>query len=231
MNDNALKLITENDIHDYSVILEQENEKSPMSLKIKGPYIVCEKTNTNGRIYKHELMDRVVEDYQKEYITGGRSFGELSHPQSPEVNGKEVCHIINSLDKDGDIWIGVSTVLCTSPDGKIRGTPNGDILASILQHGGKPGMSTRGVGKIRKDGLVEKYKLIAVDVVNNPSAEGCFINGILESKNFMIDQYGTVVEMAYEKLDAGLRCLPTRIDEKNDHLENVIREFIRSINA
>lgn len=230
MSDNALKLITENDIHDYSVILEQENEKSPRTLKIKGPYIVCEKVNTNGRLYKHELMDRVVEDYQKDYIGGGRSFGELGHPQSPEINNKDVCHKVTSLVKDGDIWVGESVVLCSSPDGKIRGTPNGDILASILQYGGKPGMSTRGVGKIRKDGLVEKYKLIAPDVVNNPSAEGCFINGILESKNFMIDQYGTVVEMAYENLDAGLRCLPNRSNEKNDHLEKIIREFIKSIN-
>ena len=228
MND-ALKLIIEPDILDYEVILEKENEKSPSSLKIKGPYIVCEKRNTNGRLYKNELMDTVVENYQKDYIDGGRSFGELGHPQSPEINGKDVCHRVMSLVKEGDQWIGTSVVLCSSPDGKVRGTPNGDILASILQYGGKPGMSTRGVGKIRKDGLVERYKLIAPDVVNNPSADGCFVNGILESKSFMIDQYGSIVEMAYEKLEKDLSTLPTKIDEKSEKLVRVIREFIQNI--
>lgn len=224
-----LKLITETDFRDYDVIIEQENPDAPKFLKVKGPYIVAEEKNANGRIYKRNIMESSVSTFKKELIDTGRAFGELNHPTHTEIDQKEVCHRVLDLVQEGNIWVGTSIILCSSPDGKIKGTPNGDILASILQHGGKPGMSTRGVGNINESGVVDEYQLITVDCVSNPSGPGCFVNGILEARNFMIDQHGDIVEIAYEKLEKDLMNLPTKMEEKNDHIIKVLKEFIKSI--
>ena len=228
---NNLKLIIENEFRDYDVIVEQENPQSPKFMKITGPYIVAEEKNANGRIYKQNIMESAVEDYIDEYIKSGRAMGELNHPTHTEIDQKEVCHRVVDLKQDGNVWTGTSIVLCSSEDGKIKGTPNGDILASILQHGGKPGMSTRGVGNITESGIVDEYKLITIDAVSNPSGPGCYVDGILEAKSFMIDNHGDIVETAYNKLETKLEKMPNSniVTIKEDYMVNIIKEFIKSI--
>ena len=225
----ALKLIVENDFRDFDVILEQENPESIKKLKIRGPYIVSEQKNANGRTYRKSIMESAVNDFKRDFIETGRALGELNHPTHTEIDQKQACHRIIDLVEDGNSWIGTSLVLCSSQDGKIRGTPNGDILASIIQYGGKPGMSTRGVGSINESNVVDAYKMITVDCVSSPSGPGCFINGILESKNFMIDVHGDIIEASYNTLEKNLEKLPRHIDEKNEFLVSVIRSFIESI--
>ena len=224
----SLKLLVENEISDYQVILEQESKDKPEFLRIKGPYIITETKNSNGRIYKDNIMEKCVSDYMRDYINTGRALGELNHPDHTEINPDRACHRITSLErfKDGKLsgWIGESVIL--------KGTPCGDIVSSILKYGGKPGVSTRGVGNITESGIVDEYKLVTVDVVTNPSGPGCFVNGILESKNYMINQYGDIIEQAYTRLTNGLNNIPSHsihTDIGKQHLQRVLTEFIKSI--
>jgi len=230
-----LKLITDEHItvNDIEYITEQTNPNSPKFIKIKGPYIVAEKRNANRRLYKKTLMENVIKDYVDNKISCGRGYGELNHPPSSEVNMDRACHIIQNLtpySSDNNIWIGESVILSSS-GGRI-GTPCGDIVASIIQHGGKVGVSTRGVGEINEDNIVEKdYKLICVDVVTEPSI-GDFCDGILESKNFMINTHGDIIETAYNTLDKKLRNIPTGsvlTTEGKQHMYKILKEFINSI--
>ena len=234
MANDALKLIVEHDFFDYDLILEQENKESPKFLKIKGPYIVANKKNANGRIYNLDEMIPEVSRFVTEMVDTGRALGELNHPTSPVIDHSKACHRVTKLTQDGFTWIGESIVLSSSADGTIKGTPNGDILASILQHGGKPGMSTRGIGMVSEcSGMVKQYKIVTVDCVSNPSGPGCFINGILESKDFIINQHGDIVESAYEKFENGLMNIPghsTVSDAGKVYLDSVIREFIKNVN-
>jgi len=230
-----LKLITDEHItlNDIEYITEQTNSNAPKFIKIKGPYIVAERRNANKRLYKRNLMENSIKEYVDHKINSGRGYGELNHPPSSEVNMDRACHIIQSLtpyETDKNIWIGESVILSSS-NGRI-GTPCGDIVASIIQHGGKVGVSTRGVGEINEDNIVEKdYKLICVDVVTEPSI-GDFCDGILESKNFMINTHGEVVEYAYEKLNKQLKTIPsgtTLSIEGKQHMYRILKEFINSI--
>lgn len=227
MNMNQpLKLICEEDIRDYDIIVEQQNVNSPKLLKIKGPYIVCETKNLNGRTYRKDIMENAVQEYIKEYIEPRRALGELNHPPTTEVDPERACHLVIDLVPDNKVWVGVSQVLL--------GTPKGDLLAGLLNNNVKIGMSSRGVGNINESKEVDVYKLIAVDAVWNPSGrtpEGtqCFINGIVESKNYMIDQHGQIVEMAYINLENKLKLIPRHSDDKQKLMVKAIREFIVAI--
>lgn len=231
-----LKLIIDScefGFNDYEIIHEQKNENSPKQLKIKGPYIVTEKRNGNGRIYKRKLMEGATKKFDENIIKKDKGFGALEHPDHCQRKWEEACHKIIKLEQDENIWIGESLVLMSQPEYGIKGTPNGDILASIIQYGGKPGMSSRGVGKISKDNIIdEKYEIVAVDSVENPSGPGCYTEGILESKRFMIDQHGDIVEQAYEILGEKLKNIPThstKTEEGNNYIKMAVREFINNL--
>ena len=228
-----MKLIVETEFNDFDLIIEQDNKNSQKLMKIRGPYIVSEKKNANGRVYKKGLMERSVNLFNETVIKQGLAMGEMNHPDHTEINYDRACHRITNLVQEGNIWIGESVVLTSSPDGSVKGTPMGDILASILQHGGKPGMSTRGVGEISEGGVIDKeYKLITVDAVSSPSGPGCFVNGILESKNFIIDTHGDIIEATYEKFENGLKDIPTHsthTDLGKAYVNNLIEQFISNM--
>jgi hypothetical protein len=228
-----LKLMVENDFRDYEIIVESKESKQ-RKIIIRGPYIVTEKRNENGRVYSRSKMEKCVDVFNEKMIKTGRALGELEHPPTIEIDLKKACHRITSLEQDGNIWIGESVVLCTSADGTIKGTANGDALAAIVQYGGKPGMSTRGAGYANdRSGLVEEYELITVDAVSKPSGPGCFVKGILESKDFMINTHGYLVECAYTKLEKDLEYMPGQVGvnnrEKQAKMERILREFINRI--
>ena len=223
-----LKLIVEEDFHEFDLIIEQKNPNEPKFIRVKGPYLVAELKNANNRSYKKSLLEKAVEDFNKKMITTGRSFGELNHPTYTNINYDRACHKIESLKWDGNYCIGESVVLATSADGSIKGTPQGDILASILQHGGKPGMSSRGVGEVGRGGLIDKeYTLCTIDCVTDPSGPNCFVEGILESKDFIVNAHGDIVEMAYNKYEDSLSTLPKH--KKDEYLYECFTNFIKNI--
>ena len=218
-----LKLICEHELNfnDLQVMIEQKNANGRKNIKVVGPYIVAEKKNANGRVYDRMVMERAVAEFEKNYIAAQRSVGELNHPDNTDINYENACHMITNLKQDGEVWIGESKVL--------TGTPKGDLLGGLLENGVKVGMSTRGVGNVTGDNRVDEYKLVAVDVVSNPSAPGAYVNGILECKNYMLDQYGEIVECAFNNLEKTLESLPRRGDAKKHLFTTAIAEFIRTL--
>lgn len=230
-----LKLIVENEFNDFDIMItESTTSKGHTKIKIKGPFIVAEKRNENGRLYPRQLMEKSVDVFEKSMIQTSRAFGELEHPPTIEIDLNKACHLITDLKQEGDIWVGESVVLTSSPDGAIKGTPKGDILASLIQFGGKPGVSTRGAGYVNEsDGMVEEYELVTEDVVSNPSGPGCFVNGILESKNFMLNVHGELMECAYDSFEKGIQQVSphagVHVRQNAQTLEQVFRQFIEQI--
>lgn len=213
------------------MIIEQKDTSHPKKLKIKGPFIVCEKRNANGRLYKKNIMDAAVEEYYKDYILCGKSFGELGHPDRFEPSFEEACIRIESLvpDKsDSNVFIGEAVVMMSDPSHGIIGTKNGDVLASVIQYGGKPGVSTRALGEMTADKVIDSYlKLCAVDVVYNPSGPGCYVDGILESKEFLITAHGDIMEKAFQQLGESLSSIPSK--ERVEHLRVAFTNFLKNI--
>ena len=228
-----MKLIVENDFRDYEIIFEQKNANEPRFIRVKGPYIVAEKKNANGRIYRQGLMERAVQKFITEVVEPGKAFGELNHPPTAVINLERACHRITSLTQDKNVWVGESIVLCSNPQHNIHGSPMGDVLASVIQHGGRPGMSTRGVGEISESGVIDTdFALLTVDAVSDPSAPGCYVNGILESKEFLINAHGELMEIAVSKFENGLIDIPTHSTHTaagDAHVKALLENFLKSI--
>ena len=207
-------LITETiDQQEMDVICEQK-EGIPKVYRIKGPFLQSEQKNKNGRIYSKPLIEREVDSYTKNKILTKRSLGELCHPPTPEIRLENVSHIIESLVMEGNTAVGTARIL---------DTPKGKIAHSLLEAGVKLGVSSRGVGSLNGDKVNDDFSLVAVDIVNEPSGPGCFVDGILEGKEWIIDG-NQVVARAVEKLEEDLAEHGSR-----DILRD-LQTFLKSIN-
>ena len=185
-----MKLITElNETVNYLT----EDHNGQKGLFIEGPFLVAEKTNRNGRMYKEETMRREVKRYTEEYIDKKRAFGELGHPDTPSINLDRVSHLIVSLRQEGTDWIGKA---------KILETPMGNIARNLIEGGAQLGVSSRGMGSLKAINGVnivqdDFYLATAADIVADPSAPGAFVRGIMEGKEWMLVD-GVWTEMEYD---------------------------------
>jgi len=175
-----MKLITET-VENTEIIIE-EGAGGVKNLYITGPFLVAETKNKNGRIYRAETLEREVNRYTQECINKNRGYGELSHPDTPSINLDRVSHMVTSLTKEGNVWIGKA---------KILETPMGKIARALIEGGASLGVSSRGMGTLKEVNGVnivqDDYHLAAAaDLVADPSGPSCFVNGIMENKEFYL---------------------------------------------
>lgn len=110
-------------------------------------------------------MEKQIQQYNKEFVSRTHALGELGHPEKPAVNLERVSHIVTQLRLVGNEIHGKA---------KIIDTPHGDIAKNLLNDGMTLGVSIRGVGSVVNGVVQGDYKLLAVDLVNDPSA-GSFV--------------------------------------------------------
>ena len=206
----AFKLLVEKtDPSEFEYIIEEKNNKSESRLYIKGPYMMASDVNKNNRVYDLDSMVQEVTRYEKEMIHTKRAMGELNHPTTPEVDLERACHIVTEMKQDGNIFYGKS---------KILQTPCGTIVKQLVLDGVRVGMSSRALGKIDQEtnsevGHVTEMKLVAIDCVADPSYSDAFVNGILESKQWILNRSGDFEEH-FDRFEESLKRLPRRdIDE------------------
>jgi hypothetical protein len=175
-----MKLISE-EVQNAEYLVEENNGKK--EYKIRGVFLQSEIKNRNGRVYPTEVLVREVNRYTKEFINKNRAFGELGHPDGPTVNLERVCHMVKSLKQDGKDFIG---------EAKIMDTPYGKIVKGLIDEGAQLGVSSRGMGSlIQRNGVNyvkdDFYLATAADIVADPSAPDAFVEGIMESREWVWD--------------------------------------------
>lgn len=220
---SGYKLIVETPREDVEYIIAEKNSDTPSTLFIQGPFLMANEKNRNGRIYLLEQMQREVERYTKEMVTTKRALGELNHPTSVEVNPERACHIIEGFTQQGNVWIGKSKVLTNTPMGK--------IVSALILDNVKLGVSSRSLGKLKPMGdynEVEDFKLITVDVVHDPSVNTAFVNGIYESKEWVLSEHG-YLESLYGKLDKTLSHFPRKQEEKQKLMIEAVKSFLKGL--
>lgn len=173
-----MKLISE-EVINAEYLIEEKNGKK--EYKIRGVFLQSNVKNRNGRVYPREILVREVNRYTKEFINKNRAFGELGHPDGPTVNLERVCHMVKSLTPDGDNFIG---------EAKIIDTPYGKIVKGLIDEGAQLGVSSRGMGSVvERNGVNyvkdDFYLATAADIVADPSAPDAFVEGIMESKEWI----------------------------------------------
>ena len=172
---------------------------------IEGVFLQSNLKNRNGRVYPVEILDNEVKRYNDEYVNKNRAFGELGHPDSPTINLDRVSHMIKSLRRDGDNFIGKA---------KIMDTPYGKIVKSLIDEGATLGVSSRGMGSLDRKGDVsyvgKDFTLAtAADIVADPSAPNAFVEGVMESKEWvMVD--GRFVEKDLREAQRVIRAASSK---------------------
>lgn len=217
-----LKLIAENPdlLERFEIVEEQDNLKKGSSLYVKGPFIGCNQVNKNRRMYNLDDTREEVNRYINEMVAPGRAMGELNHPSSAEVNLERACHLVTELYEEDNAFYGKAKVLST---------PMGQILRALINDGVKVGMSTRALGSLQEESsynLVKNMRLVAVDAVADPSFPKAFVNGILESKQWVVSDNGKYEEI-YENFEKSIGKLPKH--DMGNYLKDQILKFINSL--
>ena len=145
-------------------------------------YAVLQKYDTpnrNGRVYPEKILKRESENYKK-MIEKGTALSELNHPESSLIDLDRVSHIITEVWWDGNVLLGKIKLL-TSPGFHERGivSTKGDLAANYLRQGVTLGISSRGVGSLKKVGeqneVQDDFELICFDLVSSPSTPGAYL--------------------------------------------------------
>jgi hypothetical protein len=167
------------DTHNAKILKESQ------TLDYRNPfefYAVLQKYNTpnrNGRFYPEKILRREADKYRKT-IAKGLSTSELNHPESSLIDLDRVSHLITDIWWDNNILMGKLKLL-TSPGFHERGivSTKGDIAANLMRQGVTLGISSRGVGSLKKVGerneVQEDFDLICFDLVSSPSTPGAYL--------------------------------------------------------
>jgi len=172
-----------------------EEKEGKRNYFIEGVFLQAELQNKNGRKYPLATLQREVAKYDENHIQKGRALGELGHPDGPSLNLDRVSHKIESLTEDGNNFIGRA---------KILDTPMGKIAKNLLDEGVRLGVSSRGMGSLKKEencSIVQDDFMLATaaDIVADPSAPDAFVDGIMEGKEWVWDN-GILKESAVAQI-------------------------------
>jgi hypothetical protein len=194
-----LKINTNNELNKKSILIEYDagyiNPTETRNVEIikesKGMldhskpfefYAVLQKYNTpnrNGRIYPERILKREAENYKK-MINKGIALSELNHPESSLIDLDRVSHAITEVWWEGNVLMGKIKLL-TSPGFHESGvcSTKGDLAANYLRQGVTLGISSRGVGSLKKVGeqneVQDDFELICFDLVSSPSTPGAYL--------------------------------------------------------
>jgi len=108
------------------------------------------------------------------------STSELNHPESSLIDLDRVAHLITDIWWEGNILMGKLKLL-TSPGFHERGivSTKGDQAANLMRQGVTMGVSSRGVGSLKKVGerneVQDDFELICFDLVSSPSTPGAYL--------------------------------------------------------
>ena len=215
-----MKLITEQ-IEPVEILVEEKDGKK--DTYIKGVFLQTEITNRNGRMYKFGTMNREVQKYNEEFIKRGRALGELGHPDGPTINLDRVSHKIVELQPEGHNFIGKA---------KLLETPMGKIAKSLLEEGVQLGVSSRGLGSLKKENgssvVADDFVLsTAADIVADPSAPDAFVEGIMEGREWTLVD-GKIKEAQIEAIQDSLDNAPSA-EELAERKIRAFDQLLRSL--
>lgn len=216
-----MKLITEVSDKIGYLFEEQDGKKS---LFIEGIFMQSEIKNKNGRMYPISVLEKEVNRYVAEAVQGNRAYGELGHPNSPTINLDRVSHMIKSLRREGNDFIGKA---------KIMDTPMGNIVRNLIGEGANIGVSSRAVGSLKnQDGVMivqeDLHLATPADIVADPSAPSAFVRGIMENSEWVYNASHDA--WVQERLDNTKKSLhKSTVQEIESNSLRIFENFLKTL--
>ena len=251
-----LKLIVEDNDYSRATVVESTEEERKQDryhpLIMRGVFARADALTKNKRFYPFEMLKKEMETFIHDQVEKNLAVGEFEHPTETQTNPERVaCKITKlTLDEPRKCWLGEARILYSDDRHNVAGTVKGDLVKAFVDAGIPLGFSTRGCGELNKyhgsfDGIdtsncsnetlddvsvVSPYTICSIDVVSNP-AVGVFCEGILESKEYMLDTHGRIVECAYKDYEKLLsKSTKTDILEKKREIcKSAFDKFLKKI--
>jgi len=217
-----MKLLTE--VNERLEYLSEVDDTGKKNLYIEGIFMQSEIKNRNGRLYPAAILEREVNRYVAESVNGNRAYGELGHPQGPTINLDRVSHMIKSLRREGNDFVGKA---------KIMDTPMGNIVRNLIGEGARVGVSSRALGSLKsRDGVMvvqeDLHLATPADIVADPSAPSAFVRGIMENANWIFDaSKETWIQESLHETKKSLKKMTMDEIEKNQI--RIMESFLKSL--
>ena len=219
-----MKLILEDEnLNLESQVVESVNETTGLKKKeyfLSGVFSTAGVKNGNGRVYPRDIWEREVSSYQTKINENHiHTLGEWEHPARADVDPMKAVIKITELKLDGDYVYGKAKVL---------DNPEGNRLKTLIDEGIKIDISSRGVGSVGKNGIVEDFKLITYDLVSKASNPGSHLSGIVEGQSYMVNESGDIVE--YKEIKEKKEIIvEEEIEEKTTETDITEKETMSTI--
>lgn len=154
------------------------------AMYIEGPFVMCNAVNRNGRNYDLERVGvPSVNKYVEEYVNDRRAIGELKHPEYPFPDIEQAAIKTESL-----VWTGTNAI----GKARILNTAKGQIIKALAEADFNLAVSTRGLGDVKevagRSEVLPGFMLTAVDVVDRPSGQVCYVKAMTESVEWQLDE-------------------------------------------
>lgn len=200
-------------------VMDTQNVVKDKDYYISGIFMQGNIQNRNGRIYPIDVLEQAVEKYLPT-IQEKMSYGELRHPDTPNIDHERVSHYVTELYRDGDNFIGKA---------KIMNTPMGKIVKAIMDEGCKVCVSSRGLGSVKEikgSKVVQNdFTLVtAADIVSDPSAPKAIVENLIESAEWEFD--GKEWIPAFRKQAKQIADLAVIRKNKEEVYLKLFREFV-----
>lgn len=173
---------------------------------IEGITLQSEVKNHNGRVYPKDVLSRAINDHVESYLRSGRAVGELDHPveKSAQISPENISHKFVSVKEDGNNF-------CTKA--QLLDTPKGKIAQSLLDAEVRLGISSRGLGSLKESNgakVVQEFQIISLgDIVFEPSGPDCFMNSMMEGREWLYENGKLVQVDLSEDMDKWQKTLRT----------------------
>ena len=203
------KLIYEYQTPDLIVedLITEAGEKKK-KYKIKGIFSTIGEKNRNGRIYPKELWESEVEKYQEVIKSGSiNRLCEWQHPERSTVDPMEAVAAVDKLFIKDNFVMGEATLLDNAKANQLK---------SLIDNGIKLSVSSRGLGNVGSNGVVEKFQLITYDLVDIPSDYNATMSGFVSEsvKNFEFEVENKENPEIVKRSDPEFKDLDPKIDVK-----------------
>lgn len=153
-------LVESYNAQEANLIIETSTDNSK-HMFLSGTIMQAGEKNRNGRIYQLQEMTDAVMNANKMISEYGGIFGEADHPKGLQINMDRISHVITEMRMSGNNVYGKL---------KLLDTPMGLIAKELGRSGVRYGVSSRGTGNVREDGVVEGFTFVTADLVVTPSA-------------------------------------------------------------
>lgn len=216
-----MRLILDSFTDSSTEVITEAASSGEKKYYIEGIFAQAELKNRNGRVYPRAVLESAVSKFQP-MIAARRALGELNHPASPQVNPERASHLIEKLHWQGNNVMGRAKILTTLPMGK--------IAKGLIDEGVRFGVSTRGMGSVSEStgGKIvgSDFVMSTIDLVSDPSGIDCFVEGLMENKQWVFDATSGMWSVA-EAAQAAVRRAPSkRLQEEK---LNIFASFLSQI--